>query len=69
MRLSVCENALSDLQQQMENAKAEELKTKAARLAELDALLNIDKKQNEALDSEPDNDRIEMERKRDDCAR
>ncbi len=76
-RLSVCEKALADLKQQMENSKTEiakpfaqeeELKTKAARLAELDSLLNMDKKQNEALDVEPDNDAIEIERKRD-CAR
>lgn len=76
-RLSACEKALADLRQQMENAKTEiakpfaqeeELKANAARLAELDSLLNMDKKQNEALDAEPDNDAIEIERKRD-CAR
>lgn len=77
-RLSACEKALSDLRQQMENAKAEiakpfaqeeELNEKAARLAALDALLNMDKRENEALDIEPESDAIEMERKRDVCAR
>lgn len=62
----------------MENAKAEiakpfaqeeELKIKAARLAELDALLKMDKKQSETIYAEPDNDAMEIERKRDACAR
>lgn len=47
----------------MQNAKAEaekpfaqeqELAEKTARLAELDALLNIDKRENDVLDAEPD---------------
>ena len=47
----------------MQNAKAEvekpfeqeqELSEKAARLAELDALLNIDKRENDVLDAEPE---------------
>mgnify|MGYP006911767934 CR=1 FL=1 len=47
----------------MQNAKAEaekpfpqeqELAEKTARLAELDALLNIDRKENDVLDIEPD---------------
>ncbi len=62
-RLHACEQALSDLHTQMENAKAEvekpfeqseELITKSARLAELDALLNMDKRQNDSLDAEPE---------------
>lgn len=51
------------IQLAMENAKAEvekpfaqeqELSEKTARLAELDALLNIDKRENDVLDAEPD---------------
>ena len=61
MRLSVCEKALDTLSEQMENAKNEvdkpfaqeqELAKKTARLAELDALLNIDKRENDVLDAE-----------------
>jgi hypothetical protein len=72
-----CEKALVDLQEQIANAKAEidkpfaqedELQTKTARLAELDALLNMDKKQSEELDAEPDNDQT-LERNRDDYTR
>lgn len=52
----------------MDNAKAEvkkpfeqehELSEKAARLAELDALLNMDKRENAALDAEPEHTEIE----------
>lgn len=62
-RLSACEKALATLKEQMENAKAEvekpfeqeqELSEKAARLAELNALLNMDKRENAALDAEPE---------------
>ena len=62
-KLSVCEKQLESLVEQRENAKAEiekpfmqeeEPKTKSARLAELDALLNIDKKENDTLDAEPE---------------
>ena len=62
-RLSACEQALATLKEQMDNAKAEvekpfeqeqELSEKAARLAELDALLNIDKRENDVLDAEPE---------------
>lgn len=61
MRLSACEKALDTLSEQMENAKNEvdkpfaqeqELAKKTARLAELDALLNIDKRENDVLDAE-----------------
>lgn len=63
VRFSACEKALVTLKEQMENAKAEvekpfaqeqELSEKTARLAELDALLNIDKRENDVLDAEPD---------------
>ena len=63
IKLDVCEKQLATLIEQRENAKAEvekpfmqeeELKTKSARLAELDALLNIDKKENDTLDAEPE---------------
>lgn len=62
-RLAVCEQALANLHTQIENAKAEvekpfaqeeELKTKSARLAELDAMLNMDKRENDTLDAEPE---------------
>lgn len=62
-RLSACEKALATLKEQMDNAKAEvekpfeqehELSEKAARLAELDALLNMDKRENATLDAEPE---------------
>lgn len=67
-RLSACEQALATLKEQMDNAKAEvekpfeqeqELSEKAARLAELDALLNMDKRENAALDAEPGHTEIE----------
>ena len=63
LRLSACEKALDTIKEQMQNAKAEvekpfaqeqELAVKTARLAELDALLNIDRKENDVLDIEPD---------------
>ena len=63
VRLNSCEKQLESLLEQQENAKTEvekpfaqeeELKTKSARLAELDALLNIDKKENDTLDAEPE---------------
>ena len=58
-RLNACEEELSNTKQQLENAKAEvdkpfpheeELKTKTERLAELNALLDMDKKDNEIVD-------------------
>lgn len=63
VRLSAYEKALATLKEQMDNAKAEvekpfeqeqELSEKTARLAELDALLNIDKRENDVLDAEPE---------------
>ena len=58
-----CREKLHDLQTQMETAKVEvqqpfareeELRTKTARLEELNALLNMDKKEPEIIDAEPD---------------
>ena len=62
-RLASCERNLGELQTQAENAKTEvekpfaqedELKTKTARLAELDAMLNMDRRENDTLDAEPE---------------
>lgn len=62
-RLSTAEQSLENSRQQMINAKAElersfsqedELKMKSARLAELDALLNLEEKDVEIVDEEPD---------------
>ena len=62
-KMQACEEMFSNTKIQLENAKSEverpfvqedELKTKAARLDELNILLNMDKKDNELVDSEPD---------------
>lgn len=62
-RLSTAEQSLKNTRQQLINARAElerpfaqedELKIKSARLAELDALLNLEKKDVEIVDEEPD---------------
>ncbi len=62
-RLSDTERTLENTRQQLQNAKAElerpfaqeeELKTKSARLTELDALLNLEQKDEEIVDEEPD---------------
>ncbi|MGG3885107.1 hypothetical protein [Brevibacillus panacihumi] len=62
-KLEHAREQLATLRQQMETAKEQiaapfekeqELQTKAARLAELNALLNMDKRENEAVDSVPD---------------
>ena len=59
----VCRERLSDLEAQLETAKVEvqksfpreeELKAKTARLEELNALLNLDKREPEVVDAEPD---------------
>ena len=58
-----CREQLADLQAQLETAKVEvqkpfpreeELKTKTARLEELNTLLNLDQKEPEIVDAEPD---------------
>ena len=63
VKLNACEQALANIYTQIENAKAEvekpfaqeeELKTKTARLAELDSMLNMDKRENDTLDAEPE---------------
>ena len=68
-----CREQLSDLQTQLETAKAEvqkpfpretELNTKTARLEELNTLLNLDHKEPEIVDAEPDEDQRPLERRR-----
>ena len=68
-----CREQLSDLQTQLETAKAEvqkpfpreaELMTKTARLEELNSLLNLDHKEPEIVDAEPDEDQRPPERRR-----
>ena len=71
-RLNACEQALANLQTQIENAKAEvekpfaqedELRTKSARLAELDAMLNTDKRENDTLDAAPEQEEERTKRR------
>ena len=61
--LRQCEAQLDNARVQLSNAKAavvkpfpqeDELKTKLARLDELNILLNLDKRENEIVDGEPD---------------
>ena len=68
-----CREQLSNLQTQLETAKAEvqkpfpretELNTKTARLEELNSLLNLDHKEPEIVDTEPDEDQRLPERRR-----
>lgn len=68
-----CREQLSNLQTQLETAKAEvqkpfpretELNTKTARLEELNSLLNLDHKEPEIVDAEPDEDQRPTERRR-----
>ncbi len=68
-----CREQLSNLQTQLETAKAEvqkpfpreeELTTKTARLEELNSLLNLDHKEPEIVDAEPDEDQRPTERRR-----
>jgi N12 class adenine-specific DNA methylase len=71
-RLTDCEHMLADIKRQMEAAKVEaekpfpqefELKQKSARLAELDALLNMDKRENEMIDTALDEETDDPSRK------
>ena len=71
-RLNACEQALANLQTQIENAKAEvekpfaqedELRTKMARLAELDAMLNMNKRENDTLDAAPEQEEERTKRR------
>ena len=68
-----CREQLSNLQTQLETAKAEvqkpfpreaELNTKTARLEKLNSLLNLDHKEPEIVDTEPDEDQRPTERRR-----
>ena len=68
-----CHEQLSNLQTQLETAKTEvqkpfpreaELNTKTARLEELNSLLNLDHKEPEIVDAEPDEDQRPPERRR-----
>ena len=68
-----CREQLSNLQTQLETAKAEvqkpfpreaELNTKTARLEELNTLLNLDHKEPKIVDTEPDEDQRPPERRR-----
>ena len=68
-----CREQLFNLQTQLETAKAEvqkpfpreeELTTKTARLEELNTLLNLDHKEPEIVDAEPDEDQRPPERRR-----
>jgi len=62
-KMHACEEMLSNTKTQLENAKSEverpfvqddDLKIKSARLDELNILLNMDQKENELVDGEPD---------------
>ena len=68
-----CREQLSNLQTQLETAKAEvqkpfpretELNTKTARLEELNSLLNLDHKEPEIVDTEPEENQRPPERRR-----
>ena len=71
-KLEYCREQLKTLKQQVDTAKEQigipfekeqELQTKSARLTELNILLNMDKRENEMIDSEPDEDRDVPEKK------
>ncbi|OZQ68879.1 helicase [Paenibacillus sp. VTT E-133280] len=71
-KLAYCRDQLGTLKQQMATAKEQieapfkqeqELQTKSARLAELNALLNMDKRENEAVDSVSDEEPEAPERR------
>ena len=77
-RLSACEERLADTKTQLENAKAEverpfpqeqELSEKTARLAELNALLDMDHTENEIVGNELEEDNETPERKPKDLTR
>jgi len=71
-KLEYCREQLKMINQQMETAKEQvdipfdkeqELQTKSARLSELNILLNMDRRENEIVDSEPDEDMDVPEKK------
>ena len=72
IKMQACEEMLSNTKTQLENAKIEverpfaqddELKTKSTRLDELNILLNMDQKDNELVDGEPEETADEPEKK------
>ena len=72
------EKRLIETHNQMENAREEiakpfpqeeELATKSARLAELDAMLNMDKRESDALDGEIDEEQPEQTKRREEPER
>ena len=72
-RLKACENQLENEKTQLENAKQDvqkpfahekELKTKSARLAELNAMLDLNKSENEIVDNDREDYIEEPVRKR-----
>jgi len=69
--LEGCKNALVETKKQMANAREEaakpfsqedELTEKSERLAALDALLNMDKRESEMIDAEPEQEEHELQR-------
>jgi predicted RNase H-like nuclease (RuvC/YqgF family) len=67
-KLNNCKSSLADVHKQLESAKGEvgrpfpqeaEFQEKSARLKELNILLNMDQKDREILDAEPDEGDIE----------
>lgn len=73
-RVKICEQELENTKKQLEIAKAdvekpfireEELKAKTARLNELNVLLNLDKNENEIIDSVDEPDEQELENNKD----
>ena len=74
----VCREELENINIQLANAKQEvekpfpqedELKTKSARLDELNILLNMDKRDSEIVDGEPDEDALSLSRDNSDRGR
>ena len=72
------ENQLAEIRKQMNNAKEEiekpfpqeeELRTKSDRLTELDAMLNMDKRENETLDGEIEEDEPEQTKRKEEPER
>jgi len=72
------ENQLTEIRKQMDNAQEEidkpfpqdeELKAKSARLAELDSMLNMDKRENDAIDGEIDEEQPEQAKRREEPER
>ena len=72
------ENQLAEIRKQMNNAKEEiekpfpqeeELRTKSDHLAELDAMLNMDKRENETLDGEIEEDEPEQTKRKEEPER